>query len=262
MDSFTTRPSPLIIAFDVYGTMLSTESAAKLFPRDHFTADQAKAVTALWRRYQLEYTFRLNSMGHYDDFEHVTHASLKHALRELDLPSPWDEEGKPSPAALFALGHLDEFEDAEAALPSLRTEYVIDAYVLSNGTRAMVEQCFTDDKETALAMNREHFKIVTVDDADIKAFKPARKVYDRFLEKAGAKTLEYVWLVSSNPFDVVGAGAAGIKTAWVDRSGKGWVDQLGELDLGGLDKVRPTLVADGVDKAVAAIKKHTKESHS
>ena len=32
----------------------------------------------------------------------------------------------------------------------------------------------------------------------------------------------------SNPFDVVGAGRAGFNTIWVDRSGKGWVDQLGK----------------------------------
>ena len=51
-----------IIAFDLYGTLLSTDSVrdslASLVP------DATATSTALlWRRYQLEYTWRLNSMG-------------------------------------------------------------------------------------------------------------------------------------------------------------------------------------------------------
>lgn len=50
-----------VIAFDLYGTLLSTESIAKeLTP--HFGDEKAKSIAALWRRYQLEYTWRLNSM--------------------------------------------------------------------------------------------------------------------------------------------------------------------------------------------------------
>jgi 2-haloacid dehalogenase len=50
-----------VIAFDLYGTLLSTESIAKeLAP--HFGDEKANSIAALWRRYQLEYTWRLNSM--------------------------------------------------------------------------------------------------------------------------------------------------------------------------------------------------------
>jgi 2-haloacid dehalogenase len=52
----------IIIAFDLYGTLLSTESIAKELAT-HFGDDKAQKVAALWRRYQLEYTWRLNSMG-------------------------------------------------------------------------------------------------------------------------------------------------------------------------------------------------------
>lgn len=50
-----------ILAFDLYGTLLSTESIAKKL-ESHFK-DKAGSIAALWRRYQLEYTWRLNSMG-------------------------------------------------------------------------------------------------------------------------------------------------------------------------------------------------------
>ncbi len=51
-----------IIAFDLYGTLLSTESIAKELAR-HFGDEKATAVAATWRKYQLEYTWRLNSMS-------------------------------------------------------------------------------------------------------------------------------------------------------------------------------------------------------
>jgi len=39
-----------IIAFDLYGTLLSTESIAKELAT-HFGNEKAEAVAALWRRY-------------------------------------------------------------------------------------------------------------------------------------------------------------------------------------------------------------------
>jgi 2-haloacid dehalogenase len=51
-----------VVAFDLYGTLLSTESIANQLA-NHFGTTKAQAISALWRRYQLEYTWRLNSMG-------------------------------------------------------------------------------------------------------------------------------------------------------------------------------------------------------
>lgn len=51
-----------ILAFDLYGTLLSTESIAKELTK-HFGGEKAAAVAATWRKYQLEYTWRLNSMS-------------------------------------------------------------------------------------------------------------------------------------------------------------------------------------------------------
>lgn len=52
----------IVIAFDLYGTLLSTESIAKELAT-HFGEEKATTLAGLWRRYQLEYTWRLNSMG-------------------------------------------------------------------------------------------------------------------------------------------------------------------------------------------------------
>jgi 2-haloacid dehalogenase len=52
----------IVVAFDLYGTLLSTESIAQQLAT-HFGEDKAKSIAAVWRKYQLEYTWRLNSMS-------------------------------------------------------------------------------------------------------------------------------------------------------------------------------------------------------
>lgn len=50
-----------IVAFDLYGTLLSTSSIARHL--EQYFGQQAQSIASTWRRYQLEYTWRLNSMG-------------------------------------------------------------------------------------------------------------------------------------------------------------------------------------------------------
>ena len=51
-----------VIAFDLYGTLLSTESIAEELA-EIVGDEHSTTLAALWRRYQLEYTWRSNSMG-------------------------------------------------------------------------------------------------------------------------------------------------------------------------------------------------------
>jgi 2-haloacid dehalogenase len=52
----------IVLAFDAYGTLLSTESIAKKLA-SHFGQEKATLIATKWRLYQLEYTWRLNSMS-------------------------------------------------------------------------------------------------------------------------------------------------------------------------------------------------------
>lgn len=52
----------IIVAFDLYGTLLSAESIAKELS-SHFGQEKATSIATVWRKYQLEYTWRLNSMS-------------------------------------------------------------------------------------------------------------------------------------------------------------------------------------------------------
>jgi 2-haloacid dehalogenase len=55
-------PEKIVIAFDLYGTLLSTESIAEILAK-HFGGPASQQIAAQWRRYQLEYTWRITCMG-------------------------------------------------------------------------------------------------------------------------------------------------------------------------------------------------------
>ena len=94
--------------------------------------------------------------------------------------------------------------------------------------------------------------IVTVE--KVQRFKPAPEVYHHLSEMVGKGTsreeMASVWLVSGNPFDVVGARKVGMHAAWVDRAGKGWTDQLVKGDEG-----RPTIIVRGLGEVVEGVKR-------
>ncbi|KAG9237864.1 HAD-like domain-containing protein [Amylocarpus encephaloides] len=238
----------IVIAFDLYGTLLSTESIGRELAR-HFGEEKAGEVAALWRRFQLEYTWRVNSMGIYKPFSDITQTSLQHALAEshvelsedgiLDLMKAYDD--------------LGTFDDVAPGLELIRNTPTIDAYVFSNGTNKMVFQSV--NHSPSLSSSASVFKdLITVE--DVQAYKPHPKVYQHLAKKVGKENaMESVWLVSGNPFDVVGARAVGMQAAWVDRAGGGWNDRLGTLAKGG-----PTIVVDGVEGAVQGIREWSEKN--
>ncbi|KAK3305752.1 HAD-like domain-containing protein [Chaetomium strumarium] len=236
-----------IIAFDLYGTLLSTDSVtgelAKLVDDG-----AAKELSTLWRRYQLEYTWRINSMGHYCSFSDITRASLLHAAAEMKLSLTSDDVGR----AMEAYDALRVFPDVPPALEALSglDSSEAEAYIFSNGTGEVLKASVynsPDLKPYASAFR----KVVSVEDVEV--FKPDRKAYDHLLKGVGRVGAPGdVWLVSSNPFDALGAVAAGLKSCWIDRARTGWIDRLGSV-IG--ENMRPTLVASSVGEAVQMILK-------
>jgi 2-haloacid dehalogenase len=63
--------------------------------------------------------------------------------------------------------------------------------------------------------------VVSVD--DIKTFKPNPDVY-AYLVSRGGCSREETWLVSANPFDVIGAKSAQLRGAWVKRNSEAVFD--------------------------------------
>lgn len=140
---------------------------------------------------------------------------------------------------------LHVFPEVPAALKLLsENSDAVEAYVFSNGTVDMVGTSIKSSPD--LGPHASLFKgLITVH--SLKVYKPALEVYDHLVNESGKRdSRSDVWLVSGNPFDAVGAKAAGLKTAWIDRVGKGWVDRLDQLHV-------PSVIATGVEDAVKSI---------
>ncbi|KAH6653782.1 haloacid dehalogenase [Truncatella angustata] len=239
-----------VVAFDLYGTLLSTESVAEELAK-LFGEDKAHSLAAAWRKYQLEYTWRLNSVGpeHYQNFSQVTRNSLKNAILEYGLDISDSQED----SLMQAYDALHVFPEVPAALKLVSEKNeLIDPYIFSNGTLEMLGNSVKRSPD--LGPHASLFKsLVTVD--SLKVYKPAMKVYKHLLSEVGKKDhAGDVWLVSGNPFDVVGAKIAGLKAAWIDRAGTGWVDRLDDIHV-------PTIIASGVDDAVKGILTWAADSH-
>ncbi|EON65197.1 haloacid dehalogenase, type II [Coniosporium apollinis CBS 100218] len=235
----------IVVAFDAYGTLLSTESiAAKL--AEHFGQEKAQAIAAKWRLYQLEYTWRLNSMNQYEPFSTLTLRSLHHALKEAgeSLEQPDID------ALMSAYDSLSTFPDVGPALQDLASTPGIRAVVFSNGTKSMISNSV--NKSPDLAPHAKVFEHLVVVE-EVRKFKPAPEVYEHLARTVGKSKEEMgeMWLVSGNPFDVCGARAMGMQAAWVDRAGNGWQDRLVEGEKG-----RPTVVVRGLGEVVEAVRKH------
>ncbi len=197
-------PEPEALAFDMYGTLVDPIRIWKRL--EQYLPDEALHIAEVWRQKQLEYTFRLTVMEKYEDFEQVTRKALDYALaaagRELD-----DEQ---KDALMAQYNDLERFPDVEEGLRRLH-EGGYQMVVFSNGAPHMLE-ALMDGAEL-----RPYFEgYVSVD--EVKVYKPSPKVYQHVAERL-ERPIGEVRLVSSNPFDDIGAETAGMRAAWVDRSG-------------------------------------------
>lgn len=148
---------------------------------------------------------------------------------------------------------LSTFPDVSPALKALADEAGFVAVVFSNGTKSMVTNSIRSSSD--LGPHAAIFKeIVTVE--DVRCFKPDPRVYLHLAGTVGKRTADgpmgEMWLVSGNPFDVVGARAVGMQAAWVDRGGHGWTDGLVQDESG-----RPTAIVRDLGELVEVVKKHS-----
>jgi 2-haloacid dehalogenase len=180
----------------------------------------------------------------YEPFSDVTRKALQHTLAEAGVSL--EEEGINN--LMSAYDTLGIFPDVSPVFKHLENSPHIYPVVFSNGTSTMINASLT--KSPDLSPHAKLFqKVVLVE--PVRRYKPDPQVYSHLCEqvgKGGKGQERHVWLVSGNPFDVVGANAVGMRTCWVDRSGKGWADRLGDGEAG-----QPTVVVKGLDEVVAKV---------
>jgi 2-haloacid dehalogenase len=217
------------LAFDVYGTLIDTHGIiATLQPQ---LGQRAADFSRAWRDKQLEYSFRRGLMRRYETFAVCTGQALDHTSSLFGLHLGPAEREK----LLDAYRTLPAFEDAREGLARAR-EAGFRLFAFSNGPAEAVGSLL------AQAGLRDFFlDVVSVD--EVKSFKPDPGVYAHFLRRAGA-TGGDAWLISSNPFDVIGALSAGMQAAWVKRSPEAPFDPWG---------LEPTLTVDSLSDLAARI---------
>jgi 2-haloacid dehalogenase len=199
------------LAFDMYGTLVDPIRIWQQL--EVYLGDGALRAAEVWRMKQLEYTFRLTAMAQYEDFERVTRKALDYALAAVGH----DLVDQQRSALLEAYDHLEPFPDVAQGLERLSAAGHT-MVVLSNGTPRMLEAAVkSSGLEAAFQL------LISVDEIGI--YKPSPRVYRHAANRLG-RPLNEVRLVSSNPFDVIGAAAVGLQVAWLSRSA-GLFDTLG-----------------------------------
>lgn len=193
------------LAFDVYGTLVDPIAISAELAR-HLPGDVADGVARVWRRKQLEISFRCTAMERYQDFEWCTRRALEYAFADAGQPLAADVRD----ALIARYGDLEPFPDAAPGLARLRADGHVLA-VFSNGTPAMLASVLA-----ASGLGEYFDEVISVD--EVRVFKPSPVTYRHAASRLG-RPVSDVRLVSSNPFDVIGAEAAGLRAAWVDRTG-------------------------------------------
>ncbi len=196
-----TNPAP-VLAFDVYGTLIDPFHMEEHL-RPAF-GEKAREASELWRSKQIEYSFRRALMKKYAPFDVCTAQALRFVSAQLGISI--SEEAHEQLMAKYL--RLPAFLDVANALNDLAAQgFAIAA--CSNGTENAVRTLL----HHAGILSR-FSKIVSVD--PIYTFKPDPAVYEYLVAELHSRR-DMVWLISSNPFDVIGARACGLRTAWVQR---------------------------------------------
>jgi 2-haloacid dehalogenase len=198
------RPAVQACVFDAYGTLFDVAAPANASKAA--LGERAGALTELWRRKQLEYTWLRSLMGRHADFWQITADALDYALTALAI----DPAGLRQ-RLLDAYLALDAFPDVPAMLTGARSRGLRLA-ILSNGTPSMLDAAC---KRNGLG---DAFDAVWSVEA-IGIFKPHPSVY-RHAADALALPPAKILFMSSNGWDIAGAASFGFRTVWVNRIGQ------------------------------------------
>lgn len=189
------------IVFDAYGTLFDISSIDRRLAG--YFGEQAPQVAALWRRKQLEYTWLHTLMNRYRPFSELTADALQYTCQTLGLPI--------DPVLIEELmdqyQRLTVFPDVPEALHRLSRRFSVN--ILSNADPDLLAQ--------AVAFNEIGSWVQEIFSVEaLGKFKPSPEVYQLPATHKGLES-KAILFVSSNSWDVAGAGSAGLQVAWIQR---------------------------------------------
>tara|TARA_Y100000590_G_scaffold315807_1_gene357162 strand:- start:14767 stop:15429 length:663 start_codon:yes stop_codon:yes gene_type:complete len=189
------------IIFDAYGTLFDVNSAAEKC-KDKI-GDKWEGFANYWRTTQLEYTWLRSLMKRHKNFWEITEDSLDKSMKLFMIDSSMRNE------LLDLYKTLSPFPEVIGTLKKLK-EKNCKLAILSNGTHGILNEL----------VNSNHLENIFDDIFSIEEvgiFKPDSKVYGIPLRKYQIQKNEIIFL-SSNTWDVSGAGNYGFNSIWVNRN--------------------------------------------
>ena len=200
------RARVAVCMFDQYGTVVDmqtglTEVAAPYLREKGWTGDPHAFVT-WWRRTHFENSM-IDALLHreHTPYREIGHRAVAYTLERAGIPHTMEEVR----ALVAQIERLTPFPDVPEALARLKTSYKI--VVLSNGDPDMLE--------AAKPFHGIPFDAV-ISVAAANSFKPHVATYTKAAQIVGVR-MEEVLFVANHAFDCIGAKAAGMRTAFIDR---------------------------------------------
>jgi 2-haloacid dehalogenase len=191
------------IGIDVYGTLVDPIGISDYLRP--LLGVQADRFAELWRTKQLEYTFRRTAMGRYENFDICTKQALGWVAASLNI----DLSDEAIARISERYRNLEAYPDAASGLARLKQQgYIL--YAFSNGVESSLKHLLEQARLYTYLGG-----IISVD--EIQTFKPDPRVYHHLAQRLGTTPAD-TWLISSNPFDVIGAKTAGLRAAWIKRN--------------------------------------------
>jgi len=208
------------LTFDLYGTVVDmqsglTEAAGPFLKEKGWTGRPHQFVT-WWRRTHFENSMidALCDRGH-TSYREIGHRSVSHVLERAAIAYSREEVEW----LVAQIEKLRPFPDVIEALGKLRSRYGL--AILSNGDRDMLNNA-------APYVGFDFDATISVEEAGY--FKPHFSTYGKAAELLDADPA-HIMHVANHPFDCIGAKAAGMWAAYVDRRKRSFGDTPHQPDI-------------------------------
>jgi 2-haloacid dehalogenase len=195
-----------VVMFDQYGTVVDMQKGltemATPFLKEKGWAGNPDSFVTWWRRTHFENSM-IDALLHkeHTPYREIGFRAVAYTLERAGIQYTADE----ARYLVSRIERLKPFPDVPAALARLQSKYKI--VVLSNGDPDMLE--------TAKQHHKIPFdKVISV--AEANSFKPHVATYVKAAQIMGVR-MDEVLFVANHAFDCVGAKAAGMHSAFIDR---------------------------------------------
>ena len=208
------------LMFDQYGTVVDmqgglTEMSAPFLAEKEWSGDPRRFVT-WWRRTHFEDSMidALCDRGH-TSYRRIGERAVSQVMRRAGIDFTEDDARR----LVACIERLKPFPDVLDALARLHRHYRL--AILSNGDRDMLEAAKPH-------IGFDFDAVISVEEAGY--FKPHRATYAKACERLRVDPSR-VLFVANHTFDCIGAKAAGMRTAFIDRRQRPFGDSPHQPDL-------------------------------